>query len=172
MTTTDVIERLAKHDMLGSAPPEELAWLAEHTSFRAIEVGGLLSHKGKPVEGMFVILSGRLALFADRGDGPVKMVEWQGGDVTGMLPFSRMGNAPGDSIALEPLELLLLPHEHIREMTRECFEVTSRLVHRMLDRTRLFTSSELHNEKMISLGKLSAGLAHELGNPASAIERS
>jgi signal transduction histidine kinase len=41
----------------------------------------------------------------------------------------------------------------------------------MLDRARMFTSSDLHDEKMISLGKLSAGLAHELNNPASAIER-
>jgi signal transduction histidine kinase len=57
-------------------------------------------------------------------------------------------------------------------MTQECFEVTSILVHTMLDRARLFTSSDLQNEKMISLGKLSAGLAHELNNPASAIERS
>ena len=56
-------------------------------------------------------------------------------------------------------------------MTRECFEITSILVHTMLDRARLFTSSDLQNEKMISLGKLSAGLAHELNNPASAIER-
>ena len=57
-------------------------------------------------------------------------------------------------------------------MIRECHELTSILVHRMLDRARDFTSSELHDEKMISLGKLSAGLAHELNNPASAIERS
>ena len=57
-------------------------------------------------------------------------------------------------------------------MTRECHEVTSILVHAMVDRARVFTSSDLHDEKMISLGKLSAGLAHELNNPASAIERS
>src|ERR1700742_1050352 len=59
----------------------------------------------------------------------------------------------------------------MQEMTRTCYEVTAILVHTMLDRTRMFTSHDLHNEKMITLGKLSAGLAHELNNPASAIER-
>ena len=68
--------------------------------------------------------------------------------------------------------MLVLHRECLRELTRECFEITSILVHRMLDRTRFFTSNELHDEKMISLGKLSAGLAHELNNPAAAIERS
>jgi signal transduction histidine kinase len=167
----DLKERLAQHSILGSAPAEELAWLADRGSFRRLEVGEILSHKGKPVDGMFIILSGRLALFADRGDGLTKMVEWEGGDVSGMLPFSRMGNVPGDSIAQEPLDVLMVHRDLMREMAQECFEVTSRLVHRMVDRTRLLTSSELHNEKMISLGKLSAGLAHELNNPASAIER-
>ena len=57
-------------------------------------------------------------------------------------------------------------------MIRNCHEITSILVHKMVDRARVFTSSGLHDEKMISLGKLSAGLAHELNNPASAIERS
>jgi signal transduction histidine kinase len=50
--------------------------------------------------------------------------------------------------------------------------ITGILVHTMIDRARLFTSGDLQNEKMISLGKLSAGLAHELNNPVSAIERS
>jgi signal transduction histidine kinase len=41
----------------------------------------------------------------------------------------------------------------------------------MVDRARQFTSSDLHDEKMVSLGKLAAGLAHELNNPASALVR-
>jgi signal transduction histidine kinase len=57
-------------------------------------------------------------------------------------------------------------------MIRECTELTAALVHIMLDRARHFTSSFLHDEKLVSLGKLAAGLAHELNNPASAIARS
>jgi signal transduction histidine kinase len=132
----------------------------------------VLSQKGQPIDNLHVILSGHLAFFVDRGGGPQKMIDWRGGDVTGMLPYSRLSKTPGDSIAQEPLEILELHRDHFRELTRECCEVTSILVHLMLDRTRLFTSNDLQNEKMISLGKLSAGLAHELNNPVSAIERS
>jgi signal transduction histidine kinase len=42
----------------------------------------------------------------------------------------------------------------------------------MVDRARHFTTGDLRDEKLISLGKLAAGLAHELNNPASAVVRS
>ena len=134
--------------------------------------GEVLSHKGVQVEGLYVVLSGHVTLSVDRGSGPQKMIEWRAGDVSGVLPYSRLVSPPGDAIAQEPTEILALDRAHIRSLAHECYEITSILVRTMLDRARLFTSSELHNEKMISLGKLSAGLAHELNNPASAIERS
>jgi len=172
MTADDLIDRLAAHRMLGALPREELAWLAEHGALRRFAQGEFLSTKGAPVVSMYVMLSGRFALFADRGAGPQKVVEWQGGEVGGLLPFSRLVSAPGNSVALEPAEILEVPSEHFRELTQKCPELLTILVHRMLDRARDFNSRELHDEKMVSLGRLSAGLAHELNNPSAAIERS
>jgi signal transduction histidine kinase len=83
-----------------------------------------------------------------------------------------MVGPPDDTVAMEPTVILVLGRDHLNAMIRDCHRITSILVHKMLDRARVFTSSGLHDEKMVSLGKLSAGLAHELNNPASAIERS
>jgi signal transduction histidine kinase len=168
---TDLVDRLAQHKTLGAAPRAELEWLVAHGSLRDVPEGVVLSPKGEQVTGMFIVLEGHLAIFVDRGAGRHKIIEWRTGDVAGMLPYSRLHTPPGDSIALAPTTVLAVPRECFRDMTRECHTVTSILVGKMVDRARLFTSSDLHDEKMVSLGKLSAGLAHELNNPASAIAR-
>jgi signal transduction histidine kinase len=169
---TELIDRLAAHKALGAAPREELAWLAEHGTLRQLATGDVLTSKAAKVEGLFVVLSGHIAMFVDRGAGLHKIMEWREGAVSGVLPYSRIVSPPGDSVAQEPSTILAVHRDLLPAMIRECHQITSILVHSMVDRARAFTSSDLHDEKMISLGKLSAGLAHELNNPASAIERS
>ncbi|MBK9062533.1 MAG: hypothetical protein IPL89_04985 [Acidobacteria bacterium] len=169
---SSIQDRLSAHRLLASAPPDQLAWLAARGHLVRLETGGLLATKGSQVMGLYIILSGHLTIHIDRGAGPHKAMEWRAGDVSGVLPYSRLVGSPGDVKAEEPTEIFVIPRHEIPALIRECYELTAIFVHAMLDRTRVFTSSDLHEEKMSSLGKLAAGLAHELNNPASAVARS
>jgi signal transduction histidine kinase len=167
-----ILDRLAAHRLLAGAPPHELAWLAARGHVVRLEAGDILTAKGKPVLSLYIVLSGHLSIHIDRGAGPHKAMEWRAGDVTGVLPYSRLGAPPGDVKAEAPSEVFVIPREEIPALIRDCGELTAIFVHVMVDRARQFTSSDLHVEKMSSLGKLAAGLAHELNNPASAVARS
>lgn len=172
MTHDALLEQLSQHLTLGPAPRAEHEWLAANGTLRTIDEGTVLTKAGGSTpDSLFIVLTGRIVIHIDRGAGPKKVMEWLGGDVTGMLPYSRMVSPPGDTMATEPTVVLAIDSGRMRDMIRECHEVTSILVHKMLDRARVFASSDLHDEKMASLGRLSAGLAHELNNPAAAIER-
>ena len=171
-TVADLVDRLASHRTLAAAPRAELEWLAAHGTLRHLHEGETVASRDRPISGLYVVLSGHFAIFVEHGAGRRKVMEWRGGDVGGILPYSRLVTPPGDSIALEPSEILVVPRDDFTTMIRECHEVTTILVHKMLDRARVFTSSELQDEKLASLGKLAARLTHELNNPVAAIERS
>jgi signal transduction histidine kinase len=169
---SDLVERLSQHRTLAGAPREELEWLAARGTVYHFEPGELLERLPHLFESLGVMLSGHFAIYVDHGAGPHKVMEWRGGDVSGYLPYSRMNKAIGEMVIDEAGDALVLHSQHFPALIRECPAITTKLVHVMLDRARLFRSSELQDEKMLSLGKLSAGLAHELNNPASAAARS
>jgi signal transduction histidine kinase len=175
MDDSDVVARLAQHRTVGAAPRAELVWLAAHGELYHTARGELLTQTDWLWDRLAMVLSGHIAIYVDRGLGPRKVMEWRAGDVTGLLPYSRMTKDKppgGDPVVVEPGDLLLISRDNFPEMIRECPTVTTELVHLMIDRVRRFTSNDLQDEKMMSLGKLSAGLAHELNNPASAASRS
>ena len=90
-----LLERLAAHRTLGAVPREQLEWLAATGVQRTLEPGEILTPSTGPVKGLFVVLDGHLLIRVDRGAGPRIVMEWHGGDVTGMLPYSRIKAPPG-----------------------------------------------------------------------------
>jgi signal transduction histidine kinase len=171
VSRTDLVDRIAALPHMGGVPLEELEWLVEHGSFEVQEAGYVVGPKGVPIERLLLIISGHVAIRVDRGAGPKTVAEWHAGDVTGLLPYSRMKAPPGDSRCVEKTEALAIRQERFREMVHNCPVFTAFAVHTMIDRARQFNTSDLQDEKMVSLGKLAAGLAHELNNPASAAKR-
>jgi signal transduction histidine kinase len=174
MSEPTIIERLAAHKALEGVPREELEWLAAHGELHRYAAGTVIATPNRDADrlSLMIVLGGYMAVYVTRGTGRRKVSEWRAGDVSGALPYSRLQKTIGDVVIEEDSEIFEVPREVFRELTRECPEVTAVLVHAMLDRARLFASTDWQDEKLMSLGRLAAGLAHELNNPASAVSRS
>jgi hypothetical protein len=89
-------ERLGTLPNLSGIPRQEVEWLVEHGTLRVFEPGAVVGPKGEPIDTLWVILSGLLSVRVDRGVGPRRVIEWTPGELSGMLPYSRMTAPPGD----------------------------------------------------------------------------
>src|SRR5207302_7211755 len=119
---------------------------------------------------MFVILEGQIQARGELG-GETVVLSTKPGDVTGVLPFSRMKQFPLEARATTDTKILRFPSSLFPDLVQRMPELTKRLVGLMSDRIRETTLMEQQRDRLASLGKLSAGLAHELNNPASAAKR-
>src|SRR5437016_12889279 len=119
---------------------------------------------------MFVILEGQFQWRGEFG-GETVVLSAKVGDVTDVLPFSRMKQFTVTGRAITDGRVLKFPAALFPELVQKMPELTTRLVGLMSDRIREATRIEQQRDRLASLGKLSAGLAHELNNPASAATR-
>ena len=172
MADPELVDRLSNLKILKNVPRAELEWLADHGRIEHWEAGKVFRPHDKELPGLAIVLSGALAIHVERMGIHRRVMQWHDGDLTGALPYSRMVNPPGDTVVHEELEAFTVDREHFRDITQHCPEFTAVCVHTMLDRARHFTGRDFQDEKMASLGKMSAGLAHELNNPAAAAGRS
>jgi signal transduction histidine kinase len=93
------------------------------------------------------------------------------GQMTGLLPFSRMKSYGGQGFAVSSAWALAIHKSLFPEMLLAIPSMTQRVVSTLLDRVREVTRIEQQAEKLNALGKLAGNLAHELNNPASAAQR-
>jgi signal transduction histidine kinase len=151
-------------------PDEQVEWFLSQSREELLKPGDTYIRQGDPADNMFVILEGE---FQVRGEinGETFSFSLNPGDVTGILPFSRMKKTPVTGRAVSNGRLLRFPAAQFPQLVQKMPELATRLVGLMSDRIREITRFEQQQDRLASLGKLSAGLAHELNNPASAAKR-
>jgi signal transduction histidine kinase len=165
-------EALRMVAQLNGLTDEEYLWLASNGTERFADTSAILFEQGEPADNMVIILKGEVQVQRDRsGNAPVMFIG-RAGQITGLLPFSRMRTWGGRGITTASTWALQYHRSIFPQMLKEIPSMTQRVVSILLDRSREVTRMEQQSEKLIALGKLAGNLAHELNNPASAAQRS
>lgn len=153
-------------------PQKSLNWLLENGTCRVLDVGDHFFRSGEPMDEMHLVHSGTYVARLEQHGQFREIGRFTRGDITGVLPYSRAVKATAGSVAIEAGKIISIHRDKFPELINEHHELTTTLVHIMTTRVREFTRNVQQNEKLMALGKLSAGLSHELNNPASAVVRS
>src|SRR5580658_4550769 len=161
---------LLRVPVFAGLPEDQIVWFIAHAEELALKAGETYFREGDPADAMFVILDGQIQIRGDLG-GETVVFLLVPGNVTGVLPFSRMQQYTVGARAVTDARVLRFPSSNFPELIQKMPELTQRLVGLMSDRIRETTRREQQRDRLVSLGKLSAGLAHELNNPASAAKR-
>jgi signal transduction histidine kinase len=161
---------LLRFPAFAGLPDDQLDWFISRAQEMRQKPGEAAFRAGDPADAMYVILDGQIQGRGDIG-GETVVFMIQAGAVTGLLPFSRMKQYTVGVRAVTDVRVLRFPSSLFPELVNKMPELTQRLVGLMSDRIRETTRREQQRDRLASLGKLSAGLAHELNNPASAAKR-
>lgn len=166
----DIAAALERVTPLQGMSIEHRLWFAQNGEELVAQPGDVLFDEGTPADWMFIILKGEIHVQRQRG-GPMALFIGRTGQMTGLLPFSRMKNFGGVGVAATPVWGLVIHKAKFPEMLQAIPSMTQRVVSTLLDRVREVTRIEQQSEKLTALGKLAGNLAHELNNPASAAQR-
>jgi signal transduction histidine kinase len=164
------IDDLRKIAVFADLPREQIDWLAEHLQVMSFQPGEIMGREGEPLDNLTVILEGEVRIQRESSANDTVFRGFTG-QVTGLLPYSRLTHYSGTARAVLFTRVAYLHRNLFPEMLQRMPLLGQRLVSIMADRIRETTRIETQRDKLVALGKLSAGLAHELNNPAAAAQR-
>jgi signal transduction histidine kinase len=172
--TTDELRTLFLFEKLTD---EQLGWLADHGCTMRVPAGGLVLREGDPAESFVVLLSGTVSLTRRVGADEVETnrTEQRGVYMGATQAYIRDDGVPrkymGSMRALSDSEFFVLSASDFGSLMREWFPMAIHLLEGLAFGMRSSQAAIGERQRLAALGALSAGLMHELNNPAAAAAR-
>ncbi len=152
-------------------PPDQIECLLPYGQEVRLEPGDTLFREGEPESEFFVIREGEVRITKAVAGAETTLRVHGAGEFTGALSIFQGTDSIATGRAVSPCRLLRVDREGFGALLTACPEIAVTMLLAMAERRPEAETMTRQREKLAALGKLSAGLAHELNNPAAAARR-
>lgn len=166
------LQDLRKSPIFQGLSDEELKQLMDMAEPVSLRAGDLLIRQGAPGDAAYVLIRGDFEVQKQSGQSLIKIDVRNPGDVVGEMALLSRTPRSASIIAKTDAEALRIPQEAFEKLLRSSTTAAMAVLHWVMARLNQNESLLHQQEKMAALGTMSAGLAHELNNPAAAAQRS
>jgi len=163
---------LRKSPLFQGLSDEELQKLMDMAEPVSLRAGDVLIKQGEPGDAAYVVIEGDFEVQKQTGQSLIKIDVRNPGDVVGEMALLSRAPRNATLIAKKDGEVLRIPQEAFEQLLLSSTTAAMAVLHWVMSRLTQNESLLHQQEKMAALGTMSAGLAHELNNPAAAAQRS
>jgi signal transduction histidine kinase len=152
-------------------PIEKIREMCEHGEDIWLRDGEVIFAQGDTNRGFYIVLEGHIRVTKRVGNEEMLLVLHGPGQFTGEISMLMGTPAIATGKAEGPARVVRFSNDEFRRMIAECPDLAQPVLRAFAARSREVDVSVVQQEKLAALGKISAGLAHELNNPAAAMVR-
>jgi len=158
-------------DLFSGLSDDALARLSSDLTECALPRGAALFEEGDPGDTAYVVTSGELEILKASGEQSVRIAISGPGVVVGEMSLLTGEPRSASARALVDVELVSIPKVTLDALLESDVRVAHALFDVFIARWREQQSRLRQSEHMAQIGVLTAGLAHEMNNPAAAVAR-
>jgi signal transduction histidine kinase len=167
-----VLDTLRRVHLFSELPEGKLAWISERGSEVRLRPGDYVKKAGDSPDGFYVVIEGQIEWTSKVGQQDVHVQNLVAGEFWGHELLLTDRPYPVSGRASTAVSLYVLDTDDFWRMLSDCPSILRRLVAILVERWGNLGVAEQRHAKLISLGMMAAGLAHELNNPSAAVGRS
>ncbi len=157
--------------LFSNLPDDDLMRICELATRVTLEPGEELFAEGSPGDRAYVIESGELEIVKQSGKRRVLLALRTTGDMIGEMALLQDRPRMASAVARNTVKLITIGRDELQELRYTSPSAAEAMFYTVLQRWRSTQSKMQQSEKMAQLGTLTAGIAHELNNPAAAVKR-